>query len=259
MLPGGYDPSFFADLATAEDRHFWFRARNRLIIELSRRICSPQQPVQMVLEVGCGTGNVLRALVKGCPHATVIGMELWFEGLRFAQKRTEAHLVQGDIRQCPLGRAFHLVGLFDVLEHLPREKEALQAIRMLLASDGRLMLTVPAHQALWSYFDEAAMHCRRYSPGEICERLREAGFEVEFVSQFMACIFPIVWWVRRARGARHRPRDPQSFRIMAAKEFRIVPIVNKILNWLLALEALWIGSGHHLPIGTSLVVIARKA
>ena len=35
---GGYDPSFFADLALIEDRHFWFRARNRLIFELTRRI-----------------------------------------------------------------------------------------------------------------------------------------------------------------------------------------------------------------------------
>ena len=258
-LQGGYDPSFFADLAIAEDRHFWFRARNRLIAELSRRICSRLPPGQRVLEVGCGTGNVLRALTQGCPEAIVVGLELWFEGLRFARQRTSALLVQGDVRACPLGKMFHLVGLFDVLEHLPEEKQALLAIRQLLASNGRLMLTVPAHQALWSYFDEASMHCRRYSPVEICDRLREAGFEVEFVSQFMGCIFPIVWLVRRLTGARRRPSDPQSARKMAAEEFRIVPLLNGTLNWLLNLEARWIGRGHHLPIGTSLVVIARKA
>ena len=184
-------------------------------------------------------------------------MELWFEGLRFAQKRTSALLVQAEVRQCPLTKTFHLVGLFDVLEHLPDENEALLAIRQLLALDGKLILTVPAHQALWSYFDEAAMHCRRYSPRQVCDRLKEAGFEVEFVSQFMAFIFPLVWLVRRIAPAGQRRRDPQSAREMAAAEFRIVPLVNGVLNWVLGIEARWVGRGHRLPIGTSLVVVAR--
>lgn len=39
-LSGGYDPSFFDESAAIEDRHFWFRARNRLISELCNRISS---------------------------------------------------------------------------------------------------------------------------------------------------------------------------------------------------------------------------
>jgi hypothetical protein len=31
-----------------------------------------------------------------------------------------------------------------------------------LTPDGVLILTVPAHQFLLSYFDEASRHCRRY-------------------------------------------------------------------------------------------------
>ena len=37
---GGYDPSFFQQLAQVEDRHFWFRARNRLISSLARKLTS---------------------------------------------------------------------------------------------------------------------------------------------------------------------------------------------------------------------------
>ncbi len=36
VLQGGYDPVFFDRLARIEDEHFWFRARNRLIFQLTR-------------------------------------------------------------------------------------------------------------------------------------------------------------------------------------------------------------------------------
>jgi len=39
----------------------------------------------------------------------------------------------------------------------------------------------------------------------------------------------------------------------------MVPVVNRILTGLVDLEAKWIGRGHSLPVGASLVVVARKA
>lgn len=254
---GGYDPSFFDQVALVEDRHFWFRARNRLIFELSKKISLGLNPGYLVMEVGCGTGNILRVLRKACPDGVVIGLELWFDGLRHAQKRASGFLVQGDIRNCPFRKQFDLVGMFDVLEHLQEEQETLRSIWKLLLPQGRLLLTVPAHQSLWSYFDEAAHHCRRYSADEIRRKLTEAGFEVEFLSQFMMCILPIVWIFRKMSGLRGQPNSDRA-KTLADKEFRIVPVVNQILTALLNLEARWLSRGHRLPIGTSLVVVSRK-
>ncbi len=214
-------------------------------------------PGYAVLEVGCGTGNVLRALQQACPDGRVVGLELWFDGLRFAGKRSGALLVQGDVRKYPFGKRFDLIGMFDVLEHVPEELETLYALREALTPDGRLILTVPAHQYLWSYFDEAAHHCRRYSPAEIRARVRDAGFHVEFISQFMACTFPIVWLWRKVSGSRQRGGSDNA-KTLAAREFRIVPVINGVLTILLKLEALWLSRGHRLPIGTSLIVVARK-
>ena len=255
---GGYDPSFFQQLAQVEDRHFWFRARNRLISSLTRKLTSGLKPGYRVLEVGCGTGNVLRALRQTCPDGRVVGLELWFDGLRFAQQRSNGPLVQGDVRHCPFGKPFDLIGMFDVLEHIPQERDTLIALREALAPGGRLMLTVPAHQYLWSYFDEAAHHCRRYSSQEIRARLNEAGFEVEFLSQFMTCIFPIVCLVRKIGRGRTGP-EAEDARTLASKEFRVLPLINGLLTGLLNLEAAWLSRGHHLPIGTSLIVVARRA
>lgn len=254
---GGYDPFFFDRLAQVEDRHFWFRARNRLIFELAKRISSTQRPGSLVLEVGCGTGNVLRTLRQACPDGVVVGLDLWFDGLRHAQSRSAGFLVQGDVCRWPFRKPFDLIGLFDVIEHVPEERETLDSLWKSLAPGGRLLLTVPAHQYLWSYFDEAAHHCRRYSARDIRQRLTEAGFQVEFLSQFMACIFPMVWIFRKMRGLR-KPSNSGSTRSQANDEFRLVPIVNQVLTALLTLEARWVARGHRLPIGTSFVVIARR-
>lgn len=253
--PGGYDPSLFQQLAQVEDRHFWFQARNHLIFKMSKKLVSELPKGYRVLEVGCGTGNVLRALRQACPDGMVVGLELWFDGLRFAQERSAGPLVQGDVRHGPFGKPFDLIGMFDVLEHVPEDLETLRALREALAPGGRLMLTVPAHQYLWSYFDEAAHHCRRYSSREIRDRLVEAGFQVEFLSQFMSSIFPLVWLFRKVRAQRQGSSDVKT---LALTEFRVVPVVNGLLTALLKLETLWLGRGYRLPIGTSLIAVARR-
>lgn len=251
---GGYDPSFFDQLASVEEQHFWFRSRNRLIFEVSKRISSTLVPGYLVMEVGCGTGNVLRILRQAFPDGMVIGLELWFAGLQQARKRSTGPLVQGDIRQFPFSSRFDVIGMFDVLEHIDKEKETLASLWEVLKPGGVLLLTVPAHKSLWSYFDEAAFHCRRYSAVELREKLTRAGFEVEFQSYFMACIFPIVWLFRKMK---RRPESADAKKLVS-QEFRIVPIANGIMTVLLNLEARWLARGHLLPIGTSLVVVARR-
>ncbi|PYX54515.1 MAG: class I SAM-dependent methyltransferase [Acidobacteria bacterium] len=255
---GGYDASVFDELAKIEDRHFWFRARNLLIYELVRKLCSGLKPGYLVLEAGCGTGNVLNVLGSACPNGLVVGMERFFDGLPHAKRRYAGPLVQGDARDLPFGKKFELIAMFDVLEHIPEERETLVSLREMLAPGGKLILTVPAHQFLWSHFDEAAHHCRRYSTSQLRQSLEETGFAVDFLSQFMACIFPLVWMVRKLGGLAGKG-DPAASKKQAMQEFRVVPGVNGALRVLLSLEARWVAHQRRLPFGTSLVVVARRS
>jgi SAM-dependent methyltransferase len=256
-VSGGYDPSFFGTIAALEDRHFWFRGRNRLIFGLCRKVSAQLKPGALVLEVGCGTGNVLRVLQEAFPSGVVVGLELWLDGLRYAQRRSTGLLVQGDLRNSPFGRQFDLIGLFDVLEHIQEERETLLSLRESLVPGGFLLLTVPAHQYLWSHFDVAAQHCRRYSTLEIREKMVQAGFKVDFISQSMACIFPLVWIFRKLRRFR-KQSDLRAVKALTEEEFRVIPIINGILSALLNLEAWWLSAGLRLPIGTSLVLVCRR-
>ena len=254
---GGYDASLHDELARVEDRHFWFRGRNVLVSKLIKKLSSGLEPGYLVLEVGCGTGIVLNVLRKACAGGLVVGMDRYFDGLRHAKSRSAGPLVQGDARSLPFGKKFDLIGMFDVLEHIPEEREMLLSLREMLAPGAKLILTVPAHEFLWSHFDEAAHHCRRYSPAQIRTRLVETGFAIDFLSQFMACIFPLVWVFRKVGGLRG-PVGPEEAKKQALQEFRVVPGINGVLASLINLEARWIARGHRLPFGTSLVVVARR-
>ncbi len=107
-----YDPTYFALLFQIEDRHFWFRARNQVIATVVKRLTADMPRGYRVLEIGCGTGNVLRVLEQVCTDGTVIGLDLFLEGLRYARQRTHAMLVQGDMLHLPFGAPFDLIGLF---------------------------------------------------------------------------------------------------------------------------------------------------
>src|ERR1022692_4847052 len=86
--PGGYDSRSFEILFAVEDRHFWFRTKKQVISLLAGQVAALLSPGYRVLEMGCGDGNVLRFLERACPTGTVVGMDLFGEGIRHARSRT---------------------------------------------------------------------------------------------------------------------------------------------------------------------------
>jgi SAM-dependent methyltransferase len=172
--------------------------------------------------------------------------------------------VQGNIHANPFGIRFEAIGLFDVLEHLPNDVEVLSQLRSMLTPGGALILTVPAHMSLWSYFDEASHHCRRYDQAELARKLKAAGYKVEFMSQYMATIFPLVWVGRRLAAFTRRKvgngeESARRTHELTIKELRITPIVNGALAWILEQEAHLIARRRKLPLGTSLLAVARTS
>jgi len=264
QLPNGehrsYCPTLYPALRAAEDRHFWFRARNLIIAELVKQITADLRPGYGVLEVGCGTGNVLRVLEEVCPEGVVVGMDLFAEGLQYARERTSCALVQGDINLPPFDRQFHLIGAFDLLEHLPDDVQVLRNLHRMLVPGGTLLVTGPAHPTLWSYFDEASHHCRRYRPAELKKKLIRTGYRVEYMTQYMASLFPLVLVGRWLAGGGDRGAsgDVERMRDLASRELRVIPLVNSVLTWLLNKEIRMVARRRKVPIGTSLLAIARK-
>ena len=253
--PGEQD--IFDKLFEAEDHHFWFRARNRIIAAAVSRATGSLSPGYRVLEIGCGTGNVLRVLERNAGSDRVIGMDLFSGGFKYARQRTDCALIQGDMYRLPFTIPFDVIGMFDVIEHLADDLMALRQVHRALKSGGKLLLTVPAHKKLWSYADEAAGHYRRYEADILAQVLRSAGFEIEYLTEYMVAILPLLWFKRKLY-TQLAPRTQMKPKELFLEELRITPVLNEVLRWILDQEAIFVRVGCKLPFGTSLLVIARK-
>jgi SAM-dependent methyltransferase len=254
-----YDPVAYESLVAVEDRHFWFRARNRAIIAAFESVRRELRPGYRVLEVGCGTGNVLRELQRFAVGGSVIGMDLHQEGLRYAQRRVNpALLVRADASRPPFSVRFELVGLFDVLEHLKDDVAVLRRLRELLTPHGALLVTVPADPRLWSYFDVASHHQRRYVARDLNDKLVAAGYAVEYLTPYMSVLHPLLWAARRlAAWRKTRPGDAASALSLAEADLRVRPVSGAVLGFLLGQELRLLRRRRQIPIGASLLAIAR--
>lgn len=246
---GGYDANLFDQLAMVEEESFWFRGRNRLIVQLTSEV---SEPGDRFLEIGCGTGYVLRALAREC-GLRVTGAELYSEGLEHARVRVpEAELVELDAREMPYEEEFDLVGAFDVLEHVDDDFGVLRGLRRALRPGGQMLLTVPQHPSLWSDADVHAHHVRRYRRRELVERVESAGFNVSRTTSFVTFLLPMMALARWRQRLSRRPYDPVG-------ELLPSPRVNRVLEGVLRGECALIDRGVDLPVGGSLVLVAGRA
>lgn len=254
---GGYDPRHNRDLFAVEDRHFWFRARNRIVAAMAAKYTGQLPAGFYVLEVGCGNGSVTRVLQDTCATGNVIGADLFFEGLVNASSRGVRMLVQADMSRFPFRSGFSLAGMFDVLEHIPDDCGALRSIYNALSPGGRLLLSVPAHQSLWSYFDEVSCHCRRYELEGLRSKCIDAGFQIEYATEFMSFLYPLMKTQRRWKDFM-RKKTGKSPEETAEGYLSINPLVNAVLDRVGRAETFLIGRGVRLPFGTSIFLVARK-
>ena len=247
----GFLPSSFAPLAELEEKYFWFRARNALLIWALKKY---GLNVRSFMEVGCGTGFVLKGIAAAFPSVRLVGSEIFPEGLVFAAARVgeRAEFLQMDARQIPYTAEFDGIGAFDVIEHIEEDEAVLQQMHRALRPRGLLLLTVPQHPSLWSAVDERACHVRRYTANELDEKVTHAGFETICSTSFVTTLLPFMFFSRWLQRGKHPKRlDTES-------ELKINPALNKIFEYCLGFEARLIRLGVSLPVGGSRLVIAVK-
>ncbi len=244
----GYDAARFEVVAEAEQEHFWFRSRTKLIVWALRRHF-PR--AQSLLEVGCGTGNVLAALAGEAEAPRLVGSEAHATGLAFAARRAPgAELLQMDARRIPYRDEFDVVGAFDVIEHIEEDERVLREMFAACRPGGGIIVTVPQHPWLWSYRDEFARHRRRYHRADLLRKLASAGFGRAWTTSFVTLLLPLMVL------SRLRQRTPAHFD--ASSDLRIGPMANGVLGAVMALERRLIDAGFSLPAGGSLLAIAYK-
>ena len=124
----------FSEIYEAE-RH---RGYHRWLDTRSSALLRPHLPGARVLEVGCGTGLILREVAPMAKHA--VGLDLSFGMLSPAQQRG-LDVVQASATEIPFADGvFDLVYSFKVLAHVPDIATAVREMVRVTRPGGRLLL-----------------------------------------------------------------------------------------------------------------------
>jgi SAM-dependent methyltransferase len=203
-LEEDYPASVYTLLAKVEPKHFWFAERNRLILSTMREVLQTLRH-RTALDIGCGTGFVTAAL----EHAgmQVCGLEAHIGGLRIARTRIQGPLLCETAMRIPFASQFDAAMLCDVIEHTPDDVAVLRAASAAVRPGGIVVVTVPAHQWLWSPLDDVSGHKRRYSRQSLVRAMNDAGLRVRVARYFNTLLLPAQIAQRLISSARNRHFD----------------------------------------------------
>ena len=235
------DRVIYERMAATEQVHWWFAGRRVILDHLLKSLRLP--PESRILEVGCGTGGNIAMLRN---YGSVAAMELDSFAREHARAAMKMEVASGSLPDdLPYAdRKFDLICLFDVLEHVERDQEALCKLRERLAPNGLLIITVPAYQWLYSSHDAQHHHYRRYTAGRLRTVAETAGLRPTRVGYYNTVLFPLALIRRLAEKLLGlHPFDDSA-----------LPgsLLNRFLYRVFSLEACFIGSGFF-PVGLSVV------
>ena len=199
------DPTYGQQYRELYHRHWWWRVREAEILREIRRVKPPAG--SRILDIGSGDGLFFDELsrfgrVEGIePDVTLLDPDGPWRGA--------IHPVPFDERFQP-GHQFDVILMLDVLEHLETPVESLRHALRLLAAGGRIIVTVPAFQWLWTRHDDLNRHVRRYDRHSFAELAREAGLEIRRTRYLFQWVVPAKLAVRGVqRFVSGPPRPPR--------------------------------------------------
>lgn len=216
-----------------------------------------------VLEVGCGSGTVVRTLREHLPQARVYGLDLNPLALSVAaaHETTPADLLRGNLLALPFAdRSFDLLLALDSFDQvgIPLHVALGEAVRV-LRSDGLLVLRVSAYPWLLGAHDVAFNTGRRYDRDEVELAMASVGLRVLRTTHANALLSPPVIAMRMAQKWLAAGADGEEL-VESESNTGIYgsPLANKVVGAALAVEAQYIQVADA-PFGLSLVVAAQKA
>lgn len=165
------------------DTHWYYLTKGRAVRALLGKIF-----VKEILDIGAGCGVFSRQFLDSgvCRSAVCVDPN-------YKEEREETHNDKPirfvkSIDKTTQG----LILMMDVLEHVPDDVALLKQYTESMFSGGRVLITVPAFQFVWSGHDVFLGHYRRYTIESLEKRIREAGLTPIKSRYFFATKFPIV-------------------------------------------------------------------
>jgi SAM-dependent methyltransferase len=141
---------------------------------------------------------------------------------------------------------YDLIGTFDVIEHIADDRAAIESIAARLKPGGKFVMTVPAHQWMWSAHDVVNHHQRRYSKRSLKSLINGSPLRLVSLGYFNSLLFPAA--VAERLSSKLRGKDSADLTLPPAR-------LNSALERTFAAERHLIGRVP-LPPGLSLYAVA---
>lgn len=238
----------YANLERVEATHWYYAGKRELVSRWIDRARRPKSD-DTLLDCGAGTGIFAKEMEARCRVMVLDDHEEALRILRTRFKPGQILSLAGDRVPLPDGSLEYVTAL-DVLEHVPDDVAVVSGFHRLLKPGGLAVITVPASMALWSDWDEALHHYRRYARPQLRALFPDDQWEVLHVNYTNVVVYPAVWLVRKWRrlrpvqgsAARSEDRQPPGF-------------INALLRRVFVGMALW---RIPFPFGVSLLLVARR-
>ncbi len=231
--------------AQIEKEHFFYRARRDLVRRWLPRLLPGAAGKIKVIEAGAGTGIMLDELR---PEYDAVGCDLYFDPEVSLDK---THMVRSDARFLPFAdEAADATLALDLIEHLDDDLVALKEFKRITRPGGYIFLNVPAFPLLFSDWDRAVGHKRRYKKDRLQMLAQQAGLEMVFLNYVNSMPFFSILIYRQLRSAFGIGKNNRL-------EDKLPPRwINRLLLWAFIQQGTrsWI----NLPFGMSLFAILKK-
>jgi SAM-dependent methyltransferase len=235
----------YEQMAALDQRHWWYRARREVLAALIRRL--QPSPEARILEIGCGTGHNLAMLGE---FGHVDALELDEEARTLAEQRLGRSVLSAPLPELAgvLDKHYDLIGAFDVIEHIEDDRAAVASIAAKLKPGGKFVITVPAHQWMWSAHDVVNHHKRRYSKRRLQQLIESSPLRLESIGYFNSLLFPVA--VAERLSSKLLRKENADLTLPSAP-------LNATLERTFAAERHLIGR-LPLPVGLSLFAVAAR-
>jgi SAM-dependent methyltransferase len=233
----------------AEEAQWWYAGQREIASALLEpALGADAARPRRLLDAGCGTGFNLLALAR---LGRAAGVDLAPEATAFCRERG-VRVARASLLALPFpDAAFDAVTSFDVVYHawVTDDRAAVDEMARVLRPGGVLLVRVPALKALWGAHDAEVQSRHRYTRPELRALLEACGLRVERATYCNSLLFPLLL----ARRTLDR---------LLRREGSDVGFLPAPLEWLfrraLGAEATLVGAGLSLPVGASVVALARK-
>jgi 2-polyprenyl-3-methyl-5-hydroxy-6-metoxy-1,4-benzoquinol methylase len=192
-----------------------------------------------ILEVGAGHGTFTSLLAR---YGPVTATELSERAVAVLRERY-AGSDRITVRHVDelTDAAFDTAVMVNVLEHIDDDVGALHSLRSDLSPGGNIVIYSPAFNALYSRFDAAVGHYRRYTKATLARAIDDAGLEAVDI-RYVNAAGALAWYVVATRLGR-RPTEGWSTQLF---DRVAVPVVRRVEHRVAP------------PFGQSLLAVARR-